>query len=146
MIAIKSILEEIILATILGKKMLAPRKSKIEIILIIFSVMLFGVSIFFLGLSLNQYLQLTYNSAQSAIIVAVLGLILAVIGWLIAWHLHAKKKLNISTIPSNITQNIKQTIQEIYQEIETPVKDYPKTALLIAAAVGFFAVNNRYRS
>ena len=141
MIAIKSIIQEIILATILGKKILTPRKSKIEVALIVFSILFFGVGIFFLSLSFNQYLQISYTPTQAAIMVAILSLILAIISWLMAWRLHTKNKLDINTMPTNIAQNIKQTLQDVYQEFEAPVREHPKTALLIATAIGFLVVN-----
>jgi hypothetical protein len=130
----------------LAERPMVSTKRKVKWGLSAFSAFLGVIAVFFLALSLYKYLEKTYTSDIAALGAAGAVLLLAMLSYLVAWIAGRKKKqLQTVSAQNDMKNDIRVLIHDVCRELDEPVRENPKTTLLIAALAGFFIANHNIR-
>ncbi len=124
---------------------MVPRINKTAWALRGVSVLLAGAGIIFLVMALNQYLETIYAPGMAALASAVLVLAGALMVEMLRSLLQHKTDTPSFAEQDNLKNNLHDLIQTISNELEDPVKENPKTAVILAALAGFFMANRGLR-
>jgi hypothetical protein len=140
MSGIASMIEGLLL-TVISQRVLTPRKSRMDWVLMALSILLAGSGLFFLGLALERYLETLYQPDQAALAAGLLMIISAFLVSAAAWRLHRKKATHNLLGHAELGKSIQTLVQSLCSELEEPVRENPKAAILVAAVTGFIAAN-----
>jgi hypothetical protein len=143
MSGIAAIIEELVMAAVLSQKTVLPRKSKMDWALVALSILLGCAGLFLSILALERFFEAQYSPDIAALFSA--GAVLAVAA-LIAFatcHCRNRKPPVSSTDQQKLESNLHALLESICAELETPVRENPKTAVLLAAIAGFVTAQRR---
>lgn len=105
----------------------------------VLSAFFLATGLVFLVYGAHSWLSVRYPADVAAIVTGIISIALSV---MIAGTLFAVihyYKTRIKRLRQNITDKIKSSLSTLETELEEPIRDYPKTALVIASFLGFLA-------
>lgn len=132
-----AVVEELLVATIISEKVLLPRKSMADWALTALSIVLAVTGISLLLLSLDRFLEKIYPADVAALILAVIVFVAACLSAFFAARFRRRKISNLGAARQEMGNNIRAMIEGLCGELDAPVRDSPKTAVLLAALAGF---------
>jgi hypothetical protein len=139
---ITSIIETLIVNAFMSKQASAPRINKLEWALLILCILCVATGIFFLDVALYQYLESLYTPYIAALISSALVFAAALVAIIINAFLHRKKATNHSSAQDELSEHIHTLIKGVYTELEDPIRENPKTSVIVAALAGLFAARH----
>lgn len=132
-------IEQFIIDAIMGSKPVASPKNKFGLGLAALSGFFFFLMMFFISLFAYNELQAFYTQAQAALIMAAAIFILALCSSLGAYLIFKKKSKHSFARRQHLSDMIYQLGEMIGDEIDAPIRDNPKTAMILASLAGFVA-------
>ena len=137
------LLEQAIVNGFLSKAPPFARKNKFGLSLIALSGLFLVIGIIFAILAGYGWLLTEFTQPLAALIVAgsvvVLGLFFALLGYL---KLKQRPSVPAMDVPSDQITEIATLLGEVVEEeLAEPIKQHPKTALLLASVAGFVAAD-----
>ncbi len=123
--------------------MLLSRKTKMEWSLIALSILAAGGAVALLIISLDRYLLNIYAPYLAALICAGSLLVLCFIFLITLHHQKQCKMQYLSHLRDDLGKSIHSIVEDVFSDLENPIKDNPKTAVLLATVAGFLSA--RYR-
>lgn len=143
MSGIATVVEELLLATVISEKILMPRKSKADWALIGLSALLGSMGVFLAALGLDRFLEERYPPDLAAMITAGLLFAAAFVSAAVAYFLRRQRALKLAEERNEFGKNILSLLDEVCSELNEPVRESPKTAVMLAALAGFFVARHR---
>jgi K+ transporter len=137
MSGVVTVIEELLVATVMSKKGLLPRVSKTYWALMPVSVLLGCGGVFLLILSLDRFLEARYPLDIAALILAAAVFAAAILVAVIASYSRRNKALTLKTAQKDVEKNLRHLIEDVCDTLDDPIQDNPKTAVLLAAFAGF---------
>lgn len=141
--SIVTAVEELLIAAMIGEKLLPSRKSKMDWALTALSVLLGGIGVFLAVLGLNRFLEGRYTPDIAALIAAAVVLTAALLAGVAAHRFRHRKALHLGSVKDELGKNIHTLIEQICSELDEPVRENPKTAVMLAALAGFIAARQK---
>lgn len=132
---------EAVLSAVLSDKVIFHRRHVTDMALAALSVLLAGVGVFYTVASIDRYLSGSAATAVGALAAAGASFAFCALAAFLAAHLHKKKKASFASARREIGRNIHGLVEDLCREMDGPVRDNPKTAVLLAALTGFFAAS-----
>ena len=132
-------IEQFVIDAIMGMKPVASPKNKLGLGLMALSGFLFLLALSFLSVFGYIQLQTIYPAAQAALLMAAGVFILFLCTALSGYLIFKKKSKHTNVRRQHLTDMIYQFGELIGDEIDTPIRDNPKTAVLLASLAGFVA-------
>lgn len=132
-------IEQFVIDAIMGSKPVASPKNKFGLGLAALSGFLFMLTLFFISLFAYNELQAYYTQPQAALLMAAAIFILGVCTSLSAYLLFKKKTKHNTVRRKHLSDIIYQVGEMIGEEIDGPIRDNPKTAMILASLAGFVA-------
>ena len=147
MSGIASIVEKLVLAAVVSEKAWMPRTSRADWALAALSVLLAAGGTGFLVVALDRYLGGVYPPYVAALFCTASLFIAALTAAavLAARRNRAGKARLIGDSRGALAANINTMIESACGELEHPVRENPKTAMLVATLAGFFLANHHQR-
>ena len=147
MSGVASIVEKLVLAAVVGEKAWMPRTSRADWALAALSVLFAAGGTGFLVLALDRYLSGVYPPYVAALFCTAALFIAALTAAAILANRRNRvgKARLIGDSHSAIATNINTMIEYACGELEHPVRENPKTAVLVATLAGFFLANHHLR-
>jgi hypothetical protein len=147
MSGIATIVEKLVLAAVVSEKAWMPRTSRADWALAALSVVLAAGGSLFLVLALDRYLGGVYPPYVAALYctAALFIAALTAAAILAARRNRAAKTRLMGDNRSALAANINTMIASACGELEHPVRENPKTAMLVATLAGFFLANHHLR-
>jgi hypothetical protein len=143
MSGIAAAVEELLVAMIVSEKVLLPRKNVTDWALTVLAVLLGIGGVFLSVLGLDRFLEGRYPPDMAALISAVFVFIMSFLAAALAYHFRRRKISVAGTARNEIGKNIRTLIDDICGELEEPVRESPKTAVMLAALAGFLVPHQR---
>jgi hypothetical protein len=143
MAGIPSTAESILAVAMIGKGLLSRRKSRMDEVLTVLSILLCGAGIFLCILGLVRFLETLYRPDMAAILTAAAVFAVALLVVLAKKIKNAYGRHSLRNTGSDIEKSFRGMIEPVLQEINEPIRDNPKMAMLIAAIAGFVATHGR---
>lgn len=138
MSGITSAIEALITSTFVNKVFML-RINKTKWILLAFCILCISIAIFFLALALYQYLVSLYAPYIAALISSALIFTAAIAAIILNAFLQRKNAVSHQSAQDEFSENIHVLIREICNELEVPIRENPKTSVIIAALTGLVA-------
>lgn len=107
------------------------------------SVLLGCTGIFLSILGLERFLEGRYAPDISALLSAAVVFAVAFIAAMTGHYLGRRKASALAAGRNEIGKNIRAVIGDICDELDEPVRENPKTAVLLAAFAGFLTAQQR---
>lgn len=145
MVAFAPILKQLMLDGIMSNPAMPriPRISLTGLFFLWFAGVALVMSIGFVLFAEYIYLVNMYTPESAAIGVACSGLAVAMLsaatGMLLTSRKTAKRPMQERVVPPDIAKTLTGLIDSLAQELEDPIRDNPKTAIMIASLAGFLA-------
>lgn len=148
MSGIASVIEKLLLAAVVNEKVWTPRRNRADWALAALFALLAGAGTVFLLLALDRYLGGVYPPYIAALLCTAALFIAAFItaAVLAARRTSARKRNVINDTRGALAENIHTMLDAVYVELENPVRENPKTSVLLATLAGFFLANHHMRS
>jgi len=143
MSGIAAVIEELIMAAVLSPKISLPRKSKMDWAFMALSILLGCAGIFLSILALERFFEAQYPLDMAALLSAGVVLSVAALIALATYHCRHRKPPAASTDRQELESSLHTLLESICMELETPVRENPKTAVLLAAIAGFVAAQRK---
>lgn len=142
------IVEKLLLAAAVSEKGWMPRTSKTDWALAGLSVLLMAGGTGFLVLALDRYLVGIYPPYIAALFctASLFIVALAAAAILIIRRNRVGKARLMGNSRNEISASINTMIESACGELEHPVRENPKTAMLVATIAGFFLASHHLRS
>jgi hypothetical protein len=136
-----TLLEPLLVAALVSGRSAWPanRLSNAMNVLVIFSACFGFVAALFLLAGGYLWLESLYGTQTALLIVGSAAASLSVISILIVWLVEREKRHRIAAYQSNVSKTIEEAISKVLSELEQPVRDYPKSAVSLAALAGYVA-------
>lgn len=139
MAGISDVVEKIVTSVLLDKEMPWPRRSKANWAFTAFSALLCGAGVILLIVAVERFLETIYRADMAAAITAII-LFAAALAVLLASRCLASCKTRQTGTGGGIGEtDIKEILDILYKELEEPVRENPKTAVILAALAGYSA-------
>lgn len=132
-------IEQFIIDAIMGMKPVASPKNKFGLGLAVLSGFFFFLTLFFVSLFGYNQLQTLYTQSDAALIMAAGIFILGISSSLGAYFIFKRKSKHHHARKQHITGLVAQIGDLIGEEIDGPIRDNPKTAMILASLAGFVA-------
>jgi hypothetical protein len=139
---IASLIAELILAEILDERISLRRNEKTEWVLILLSVFLGVAGLFLSILALERFFEARYMADTAALATGTVSIIAAFGAVMTAQALRRQKTAARRAQQKDLAAKVHNLVTGILKDIDTPVRENPGTALLVAALAGFCAVRN----
>lgn len=139
MTGISDVVEKMVTSVLLDRGMPWQRHSRADWVLAALSVLLSGAGVILSVIAVERFFEASYQPDISAAMTAVIAFGVSVIIMLLSrrsFHSKARRVSGMSTITQG---DIKEILDILYQGLEEPVRDNPKTAVLLAAIAGYLA-------
>jgi hypothetical protein len=143
MSGIAVVIEELLMATVLAKKTSLPRKSKTDWALMALSVLLGCAGVFLSILALERFFEERYPLDVASLLSAVIVLAVAASIALATQHCRHRKPPVSNTNQQELESSLHALLESICVELESPVRENPKTAVLLAAIAGFVTAQRK---
>lgn len=146
---ISDTIEKLVVSALLNENVVPTRTSKIDWALNTLSILLCGGGVIFLLIGLARYLELRYQPDTVAfILAAVLLTTSAIAAYAVCFRRHnnencARQSAVQSSVRQELSNNLHAVLSDLFQELDTPVRENPKAAMLLAAIAGFFAARQK---
>ncbi len=137
------VIEELLMATVMGERGSLPRKSKMDWALMVFAVLLGCAGVFLSILGLERYFEEKYPLDIAALLSSAIVLAVAFLVVLITRGCQNRKEPPPHTDRQDFEKNLHTLLDGVCKELEGPVRESPKTAVLLAAIAGFIAAQRR---
>jgi hypothetical protein len=144
MTGVPAMIEQILVAALVGEKTLFPRKSRTDWAFTALSVLLGGAGVFLAVLGLDRFLEGLYPPDMAALGAAAIVFAAAALAAVAATHGRRRKAAASGAARDEVGRNIRALIESVCAELEGPVRDSPKTAVLLAALTGFFSAQQKH--
>lgn len=128
-----AIIEGLLLAAMAGRSH-PPRKRGMERALTALSVLLGGAGVFLAVLALDRFLEQRYAPDLAALIASAAVLAGSFLAWAVAG---ARRKR--PDADGGLESELRALLGGLCAEFESPIRENPKTAVLLAALAGFMA-------
>ena len=141
MSGIAAIVEKLLLAAVVTEKAWMPRRSKADWALAAFSVLLAGGGVSYLVLALDRYLGGVYPPYVAAVSrAACLFAAALTVAFILAVrrHRHPVRTALVGDTRGALATNVHAMIESACGGLESPVKEHPKMAVLLATLAGVF--------
>ena len=133
------LIKEVLLNSVLaGSAVRTAKKTSAGIAIYLLAGCIGFLGIVFLSIASNLYLQQDYTAPAAAAMTGSAIMVLAIAIGLFG-HFRNNKSVKRSTVDHGLISSMETTLKSFMDGIEDPVKDNPKTALLMAALAGFAA-------
>ena len=142
MSGIATVIEELVMATVLSPKAPLSRKNKMDWAFMALSVLLGCTGLFFLILSLERFFEERYPLDLAALFSGGVVLAVAALIGLVAYNHQHKKQLTASNA-HELEGSLHALLKNIYTELEIPIQENPKMAVLVATIAGFITAQRR---
>lgn len=135
------LLEPAVLAAIAraGASSVASQRSTTSRALVALAVGFASMAVLFLVAGGYIWLDELYGSRHAALLMGSAALLLSFLTLGVSVYVSRKRRAIIAAHHGEITRHVEGALQALMAEIEEPVKAYPKSALAIAALVGYVA-------
>lgn len=143
MLSIAATIEDLLVAAMIGEKTL-PRKSTTEWAFRGLSVLLGGAGVFLSVLALTRFFDMRYAADMAALISAVAVFLAAFLAASISRRYRREKTSGLNAARDELGKNIHSLIQGICSELDEPIRENPKTAMLLASLAGFLTARHNY--
>ncbi|MDP2206793.1 MAG: hypothetical protein Q8K65_10865 [Alphaproteobacteria bacterium] len=143
MAGIPSAAESILAVALIGKGLLSRRKSRVDEVLTVLSILLCGAGIVLCILALERFLATLYRPDIAAILTAAAVFSIALLAVLVKQVRNTYGRHAVKNAGSDIEKSLRGMVEPVLQEINEPIRDNPKMAMLIAAIAGFAAIHGR---
>jgi hypothetical protein len=140
---VSAMIEDMLIAALIGEKTLLPRKGRMDWALTALSILLGVAGVVLSVLALERFLEGEYPPDRAALGAATIVLAAAFLAAAAASHCRRRKAAVPGSARDELGQNIRVLIEGICGELDGPVRESPKTAVLLAALAGFFAAQQR---
>lgn len=136
-----AIIESIFLKAFLDKKSSLTAESKLKVALLFFSAFMVVLSIGFGLFAAYLWLSANFSPAVTMASMGAISLTLASIGFLTIYLIFRYKAIKMKKMKDEII-NVANTALEIADhELTAPIRENPKTSVLISSAAGLIAGN-----
>jgi hypothetical protein len=98
-----------------------------------------GISALFLLAGSYLWLEHTYNAQTAALTIGAISLGISLISAGVAVGISRRRRAVVMAHQHDITKQLETFAKVIMAEVEEPAKAYPKTALVLAALLGYTA-------
>ena len=140
---IAAVIEELVIAAVLSQKASLPRKSKTDWAFMALSVLLGCAGVFMSILALERFFEKQYPLDLAALLTAAVILAVAML-IAVAAHWRRHRKPPASTVDRHeLESSLHALLESVCAELETPVRENPKTAVLLAAIAGFITAQRK---
>jgi len=144
MSGIAVVIEELLMATVLAKKTSLPSKSKMDWAFMALSILLGCAGVFLSVLALDRFFEARYPLDIAALSSAAIVLTVAALIAATTYHCrHRKPPASSSADRHELESNLHVLLESICAELESPVRENPKTAVLLAAVAGFITAQRK---
>jgi len=140
---IAAIIEELVMAAVLSPKMPHPRKSKMDWAFMALSILLGCAGIFLSILSLERFFEARYPLDIAALSSAAIVLTIAALIAVVTYHCRRRKPPASTTDRQELESRLHTLLESVCVELESPIRENPKTAVLIAAIAGFITAQRK---
>lgn len=107
--------------------------------LCVLSVSFLAMALVFLVYGTHTWLSIHYSKDMAAIIIGTISLALSItIGSILLAFIYYQK-MRIRKFQERIVDKIKSSLSALEDELGDPIRENPKTALIIASLIGFLA-------
>jgi hypothetical protein len=130
-------IEHVAIAALIGQKMLAPHKTAMDRVLTILSIAFCAAGVLLLIVAFERYLESIYRSDIAAAITAVVVLLIALGVFIAAKRSYFFQPSAPADAQKSIEKNIKDVLDLLHRDLNEPIRDNPKTAIIIAVLAGF---------
>ncbi|GEM_PF-2591752 len=120
--------------------------SKAPLALILASVMAGFIGFAFFAVALFAWLLEDFTLPAAAALAACAVMALSLLGFGAAIHMQRRKARERDNQHTNLVRTVVDIAGDIESELEEPVRDNPKTAMLLAALSGFMLTENSLRN
>lgn len=131
------------MAAVIGEKKL-PRKSTMEWIFKSLSIMLGGAGVFLSVLALTLFFESRYAADTAALASAAVVFFVAYLATLVSYHYRQQRVSGLNAARAEVGKSIHSLIQGICDELDEPVRENPKTAMLLASLAGYLTARYNY--
>lgn len=137
------VLEELVVAALMKERESAPRRSGAAWLLMGASVLLSAIGALLLLYALDRFFESLYSPDLAAAITA--ACVFAIAGSMaLSARLFCRRPVSRhGDARGAVGQDIHRLIADVLAELEDPIRDNPKTAVLLAALAGFVATPPR---
>jgi len=142
MSGIATVIEELVMATVLSPKAPLSRKNKMDWAFMALSVLLGCTGLFLLILSLERFFEERYPLDLAALFSGGVVLAVAALMGLLVYN-HQQKKILAASTSHELESNLHSLLKSIYTELEIPIQENPKMAVLVATIAGFISAQHR---
>lgn len=141
MSGVASVIEQLLLAAVSGEKAHMPRRNRTDWVVTALSVLFAGGGSFFLMLALDRYLGGIYAPYVAALLCAgaLFAIVLTALG--LSHCCRSRRPMPNDHTREVLAKNITSLIEGAFSEMEGPIRESPKSALLLATVAGFFMAN-----
>jgi hypothetical protein len=143
MSGITVVIEELLMATVLAKKTSLPSKSKMDWAFMALSILLGCAGVFLSVLALDRFFEARYPLDIAALSSAAIVFTVAALIAATTYHCRHRKPPASSTDRHELESNLHVLLESICAELESPVRENPKTAVLLAAIAGFITAQRK---
>jgi len=143
MSGIAVVIEELLMATVLAKKTSLPSKSKMDWAFMALSILLGCTGLFLSILALERFFEARYPLDIAALSSAAIVLTIAALIAAVTYHCRHRKPPASSADRHELESNLHVLLESICAELESPVRENPKTAVLLAAIAGFITAQRK---
>ncbi len=143
MSGIAAVIEELVMAAVLSPKMPLPRKSRMDWAFMALSILLGCAGIFLSILSLERFFEARYPLDIAALSSAAIVLTIAALIAAATYHCLRRKPPASTADRQALESSLHALLESICVEFETPVRENPKTAVLLAAIAGFVTAQRK---
>ena len=140
---IAAVIEELVMAAVLSPKTSLPRKSKADWAFMALSVLLGSAGVFMSIVALERFFEKQYPLDLAALLTAAIVFALAAIIALTTYLCRRKKPQASSTERQELESHLHLLLESIIAELEHPVRENPKTAVILAAIAGFITAHRK---
>jgi len=140
---IAAIIEELVMAAVLSQKTSLPRKSKMDWAFMALSVLLGCAGIFLSILALERFFEARYPLDIAALFSAAIILTIAALIAVTAYHCRHRKPPASGTDRQELESSLHALLESVCVELESPVRENPKAAVLLAAIAGFVTAQRK---
>ena len=136
--------EQMLVNTMLNKKAPFMRKNKFGLGLAALSGLLFILALVFAAISAYAWVASYYAAPVAAIIIAGFVLCISIIAALSGYLLLRKRpqpRAATSYMEGDVTEVVAEIAEILGEELAEPIRDNPKTAMMLAGLAGFVAAD-----
>ena len=143
MLGMTTVIEELLMATVLSQKVSLPRKSKMDWALMALSVLLGCAGVFLSILALERFFEARYPLDTATLLSAAIVLTISFLILLATDGFRNRRVPPPDVKHHEFEKSLHTLLESIYNELEGPVRESPKMAVLLASLAGFIAAQRR---